>query len=90
MNCDYVTFLSSMGILALSLMLVGNSLRAGSSKFVHAAPFSRTNLNGKSVQGRFLQFGFFFLDGWQMENLFSSELEAWTLFWREENRKREL
>lgn len=60
MNGDYVRFLSSMGILALSLMLVGNSLGAGSSRFMHVASFSQTNLNGQSVRGRFV---FFFLDG---------------------------
>lgn len=56
---------------------------------MHVAPFSQTNLNGKSIQGRFLSF-FSFLDEWQMENLFSSEFGAWTLSWREERKKREL
>lgn len=60
MNCEFVRFLSSMGILALSLMLVGNALRAGSLRFMPAVPFSQTNLNGKSVQSRFLSFFFFF------------------------------
>lgn len=54
MNCEFVRFLYSMGILALSHMLVGSALRAGSSRFMPTVPFSQTNLNGKRVQSRFL------------------------------------